>query len=62
MPIALGFLSKFALFAVKFHYIKLLEHMIGSDFREGDEDSNFSVSESSGSLNGPDLFTELSFL
>ena len=33
-----------------------------ADFREGDEDSNFQFSESGGSLNGPDLFTELPFL
>ena len=34
-----------------------------ADFREGDEDSNFSrFSESGGSLNGPELFTELPFL
>ena len=31
-------------------------------FWEGDEDSNFSVSESGGSVNGPILFTELPFL
>ena len=34
-----------------------------ADFREGDEDSNFSIFKlSGGSLNGPDLFTELPFL
>ena len=32
------------------------------DFWEGNEDSNFQFSESSGSLNGPDLFTELPYL
>ena len=39
------------------------QHPRRADFREGDEDSNFSqFSESGGSLNGPDLFTELPFL
>ena len=33
-----------------------------ADFWEGDEDNNFSVSESGGSVNGPNLFTELPFL
>ena len=33
-----------------------------ADFREGDDDSNLQFSESGGSLNGPDLFTELPFL
>ena len=36
--------------------------MLRADFREGDEDSNFQFSESGGSLNGPDLFTELPVL
>ena len=33
-----------------------------ADFREGVEDSNFHFPESGGSLNRPDLFTELPFL
>ena len=38
---------------------------VRADFREGDEDSNFffiQFSEAGGSLNGPNLFTELPFL
>ena len=38
----------------------LSECHLRDDFWEGDEDSSFSGSESGGSLNGPDLFTELS--
>ena len=37
-------------------------YIVRADFYEGDEDSNFQFSESGGSLNGPDLFTELPFL
>ena len=33
-----------------------------ADFREGDAKATFQFSESGGSLNGPDLFTELPFL
>ena len=35
---------------------------VGADIRAGDEDSNFQISESGGSANGPNLFTELPFL
>ena len=35
-----------------------IPHLIRADFREGDEDSNFSVF----TVNGPNLFTELPFL
>ena len=34
---------------------------VRADFRKGAEESNFQFSESSNSLNGPDLFTELPF-
>ena len=34
-------------------------YLTRADFEEGDEDRNFHFSESSGSLNGPDLFIEL---
>ena len=34
---------------------------VRADFRDGDEESNVQFSESGGSLNGADLFTELPF-
>ena len=36
--------------------------LIRSDFREGDEDSNFQFSESGGSLKGPNLFMGFPFM
>ena len=44
------------------HYERRSRGSIRADLRERDEDSNFSVFRTGGSLNGPDLFTELPFL
>ena len=52
-----------SMFKSDIFHAQLLENiLLRDDFREGDEDSNFQFSESGGSLNGPDLFTEVPFL
>ena len=43
-------------------HLNMFLHRIRADLREGDEDSNLQFSESGGSVNGPNLFTELPFL
>ena len=58
----LAFPIYFSIFLPKGRRDPCSRKILRADFREGDLAATFQFSESGGSLNGPDLFTDLPFL